>query len=936
MDAFQKGHASEDESDRYKILFNTMIEGVVHQDADGKIISMNPAAVEILGKTPEDFLGQTSVGAQRDTIREDGSLFPGLEHPSIVALKTGKKVLDVPMGVYNPREKRFRWITISAIPVFKQGSNDPYEVYTVFKDVTDQRLHEMELERSETKYRSVVQSAPYGMHFYELMSDGRLVLTGANKSAGQILKMNHARLIGKTIEEAFPGLAGSELYKIYKKVAETGEPWQSERVDYYEGRIAGAFNVFAFQTSPGSMAAAFMDITERIRVEETAQALVRDIREEKDRLAALINSMSDEVWFARKDGKFVLANPPAMRTFLVDPASKEVNVDQMARSLEVLRPDGSPRPMDETPPLRALQGEIVKNEVEIVRVPDTGELRYRQVTATPVRDAAGEIIGSVSVVRDVTERKLAEDALRNTTEYLEKLITYANAPIIVWDTSFKITRFNRAFERMTGYAAREVIGKDLSMLFPSDSKDESLGLIAMTLSGERWESVEIPIRRTDNSVRVALWNSANIYEEDGQTLAATIAQGQDITERKEAEAALQEYMRILERSNENLEAEKDKLQFIVDSLPVAVGLYDGNGRRILANTHVDRIWRGSLGPIGSMADFDKYVGYDSKTGMRLKPSEWPIAVVLATGEPVHNQEIDIVRMDRTTATILASAVPAKDDTGATTGAIIAYIDISAQKEVEKELARSNTELQSFAYAASHDLREPLRTISGFLEILSTDYGDRLDNDAKDYIQRAVNASNRLHIMIDDLLFFSRLETRKKPFRTVNLDETLSVALADLNKTLAEHGASVTSDPLPTVWADDQQMAIVFRNLIDNGIKFHRKEPPKVRITAKKRGDEWLICFQDNGIGIDDKFYGKIFNMFTRLHSRTEYPGTGIGLAMCKKIIERHGGRIWVESELGKGSAFFFTMRDLGQVSHQVADIESWTTSSDRPSDKDGA
>jgi PAS domain S-box-containing protein len=509
--------------------------------------------------------------------------------------------------------------------------------------------------------------------------------------------------------------------------------------------------------------------------------------------------------------------------------------------------------------------------------------------------------------------------MRNTSEYLEKLFTYANAPIIVWDVSFKITRFNRAFERMTGHSAAEVVGKDLSVLFPSGSREGSLELITRTLSGERWESVEIPILRSDGTIRIALWNSANIYEKDGKTLTATIAQGQDITERKEAEAALKESIGAVSE-------EKRRLQFIIDSLPVAVGLYDSKGRRVLANSKVDIIWHGEMLASESHADFGEYLGYDSKTGVLLKPNEWPIPKVLETGEPVLNQEIDILRLDKTPATILASAVPMTDEYGRTAGALIAYIDITAQKSVEKELARSNTELQSFAYAASHDLREPLRTISGFLEILSMDYGDKLDVEAKEHIRRAVNASTRLHVMIDDILSYSRLETRKKPVRLVKLDDVLAEALVDLNKTLPEHKATVTSDPLPTVWADDQQMAIVFRNLIDNGIKFHRKEPPKVQITARRKGDEWIIRFEDNGIGIDEKYYGKVFDMFTRLHSRAEYPGTGIGLAMCKKIIERHGGHIWVESHEGKGSAFYFTIRDLHMKAHQNADIESWAGS----------
>ncbi len=506
--------------------------------------------------------------------------------------------------------------------------------------------------------------------------------------------------------------------------------------------------------------------------------LLAEVQQEKELLTSLMNSISDEIWFVDTEGRFVLANESALKEFRLSESKINLDVKTFADSLEVFRADGTPRPAGEAPPLRALRGEVVQNEEEIVRAPSTGELRNRQVTAAPVRDSSGKIIGSISVVRDITERRKADDSLRRTRDYLESLMNYANAPIIVWDPSFKITRFNRAFERMTGYSADEILGRDLSILFPQITRDQSLLEIAKTLAGKHWESVEIPVQRKDGDIRIALWNSANVYAEDGKRLVATMAQGQDITRRVQAENSLREY---------------------------------------------------SL-----------------------------------------------------------------------------------------SLAQSNRELQSFAYAASHDLREPLRTISGFLELLAIDYGDRLDSKAKDYITRSVDASNRLHLMIDDLLSFSRLETRKRPFIRVDLNEILKTALRDLDKTITEHGAKIEPGHLPEVMADDQQMAIVFRNLIDNAIKFHRDNHPEVRIKAQKRDDEWWIGVGDNGIGIDPSNQSKIFNMFSRLHSWKEYPGTGIGLAMCRKIVERHGGRIWVESEKGKGSTFYFSLPDFEAISNRMA------------------
>jgi len=229
------------------------------------------------------------------------------------------------------------------------------------------------------------------------------------------------------------------------------------------------------------------------------------------------------------------------------------------------------------------------------------------------------------------------------------------------------------------------------------------------------------------------------------------------------------------------------------------------------------------------------------------------------------------------------------------------------KERTDRLARSNVELQTFAYAASHDLREPLRTISGFLELLRMDYSDKLDAQANNYINRTLAASARLSEMVDDLLVFTKLGTRMRPFQNIDLRQVLDAVVDNLDAIITQTGAKVTAGTLPTVAVDDVQIAIVLQNLIDNAIKYRSDRPPKVLVDSKKRGKEWVISVSDNGIGIDSKDIDKLFDMFVRLHARDKYPGTGIGLAICRKVVENHGGRVWVESELGKGSKFFFTL-----------------------------
>jgi hypothetical protein len=218
-------------------------------------------------------------------------------------------------------------------------------------------------------------------------------------------------------------------------------------------------------------------------------------------------------------------------------------------------------------------------------------------------------------------------------------------------------------------------------------------------------------------------------------------------------------------------------------------------------------------------------------------------------------------------------------------------------------------LEQFAYIASHDLQEPLRAVAGTVQLLQHHYGDRLDTRANEFIQHAVEGATRMQTLIDDLLTLSRVGTRSQPVQSTNCAAVLTTVLANLTLTIAESGAVITHDPLPTVMADATQLSQLFQNLIGNAIKFRRDDTPVIHIQVEQKDNETLFAVCDNGIGIEAQYLERVFGVFQRLHTRREYPGTGIGLAICKKIIERHGGCIWVESELGQGSTFYFTLPD---------------------------
>jgi light-regulated signal transduction histidine kinase (bacteriophytochrome) len=262
----------------------------------------------------------------------------------------------------------------------------------------------------------------------------------------------------------------------------------------------------------------------------------------------------------------------------------------------------------------------------------------------------------------------------------------------------------------------------------------------------------------------------------------------------------------------------------------------------------------------------------------------------------------------------------RNEAGEILGIFAAAREITERKEAEElrrahnklkkrtaELARSNADLKQFAYVASHDLQEPLRAVVSYLQLLERRYAGKLDEKADKYIIHAVEGGLRMQGLINDLLAYSRVETLGKKLQVVDVERVVDDALRNLRVAIRENDAVITRDPMPALRADQIQLTQVFQNLVANAIKFRREAPPEIHIGAQPQDDGWRFSVTDNGIGIDMKHADRIFVIFQRLHTRRAYEGTGIGLAICKRIIERHDGQMWVESELEKGSIFYFTL-----------------------------
>jgi len=405
-----------------------------------------------------------------------------------------------------------------------------------------------------------------------------------------------------------------------------------------------------------------------------------------------------------------------------------------------------------------------------------------------------------------------------------------------------------------------------------------------------------PIWRGNEVLGVMEFFSSRIEQPDEDLLEMLTAIGSQIgqfIERRRMEAAL--------RDSEAL------YHSLVDTLPINILRKDLQGRITFGNKRYCEAMGKHLHELMGKTDFDlfsrplaeKYVADDHR--------------VIETGQVFEDiEKHESPRGERLYVHVLKA--PVLDAQGAVVGTQVIFWDETERKRAEEALAKtaadlecSNRELELFAYVASHDLQEPLRMVASYTQLLARRYKDNLDADAREFITFAVDGAIRMQKLINDLLMYSRVGTKGKPFEPMEGEDVLHAVLSNLKIAIQESGAVVTHDPLPAVSGDPVQLIQLFQNLIGNAIKFRGPAAPRVHLGVEKKGNEWIFSVRDNGIGIESQYFDRIFVIFQRLHTREEYPGTGIGLAVCKKIVERHEGRIWVESEPRKGATFFFTM-----------------------------
>jgi PAS domain S-box-containing protein len=507
-----------------------------------------------------------------------------------------------------------------------------------------------------------------------------------------------------------------------------------------------------------------------------------------------------------------------------------------------------------------------------------------------------------NVQRDSSRRAFADKALLDSEERFRGLLEAAPDAMVVVNQSGEIVLLNVQAEKQFGYRREELLGQKVKNIIPEGFAERLIAdgtrTAAEAMAQQIGTGIELFGRRKDGNefpIEIMLRPLENA---DGILVTAAI---RDITERKQAEETLRQ-------------SEESNRLIVSNTKDYAIMMLDLGGNVVNWNEGAERIKGYRAEEIIGQHFSCFFPAEDISNG---KP-----ALQLEEAARVGRFEDEDWRIRKDGSRFFASVVitALREETGLLRGFGKITRDITERKKFEEhlvktaeELRRSNDQLQQFGYVASHDLQEPLRMVASYTQLLATRYKGRLDSDADEFIDYAVDGCNRMQGLIQDLLAYSRSGTNEKALREISGENALKEAIANLRATIGESGAIVTHDSLPSITTDEVQLVQVFQNLVGNAIKYCSAAVPLVHVSATKHGgNEWIFSVRDNGLGIEPQYFERIFIIFQRLHGRQEFNGTGIGLAICKKIVERLGGRIWVESQLAKGSTFYFALPETGE------------------------
>ena len=776
----------------------------------------------------------------------------------------------------------------------------------------------------DAKYRGLLEAAPDAMVVVDQVGEIVLVNVQAEKQFGY----RRDELVGQKVKNIIPeGFAERLVSDATRSAADALAQQIGMGIELSGRRKDGSEFPIEMMLSPLESAEGIL-VTAAIRNISARKAAEAHLVQMESRYRGLLEAAPDAMVVVNQSGEILLVNVQAEKKFgyrrdeLIGQKVKDIIPEGFA---ERLIADAARSTAD------AL-AQHMGTGIELSGRRKDGSEFPIEIMLSPLESAEGILV--TAAIRNISARKDAEKHLAQMEGRYRGLLEAAPDAMVVVNQGGEIVLVNVQAEKQFGYPRDELVGEKVKNIIPegfaerlisdatrsaADALAQQIGM-GIELSGRRKDGSEFPIE-----IMLSPLESA-----EGILVTAAI---RNIGGRKAAEKHLVQM--------------EGRYRGLLEAAPDAMVVVNQTGEIVLLNVQAEKQFgyrrdellgqrMKNIIPEGfaerlvadasrSVADaLAQQIGMGIElSGRRKDGSEFPIEIMLS---PLESAEGILV-----TAAIRNISARKKSERDNTQLENQATVMRSAHDELElrvsertKELAfanqileQSNLELKQFAYIASHDLQSPLRSISGFVQLLKMEYEDKLSEEAVDWIRRTVQSIGQMQTLIRDLLSYSRVDARSVPFTQIPFLDIVNDALTLLESSIRDSGGRVTWDQLPVIMGDRSQLVQLIQNLIGNGLTYRGDKPPHIHLSAERSGKEWVFSVCDNGIGIDPKHYGQIFEIFKRLHDQKDYPGTGIGLAVCRRVVIRHGGRIWVQSEPGHGSTFFFTIPEgTGQINEQ--------------------
>lgn len=917
----KKGHTAEvvgnlrdiSEADRLKskllkknkeleIIIDSVPAWIFYKDKENRFIHVNKAFCEVMKMTNGQLEG---VSCSDLYPKEQAEAF-WKDDLDVIATEKPKRNIIEPMKT----EQEVLWVKTDKVP-YRDVQGNIIGIIGFTLDITESKKAEEELLKNEGRYRSLVTATAHIV--WTTNAQGELI--GDNPDLRKYTGQSFEQIKGWGWLSTIHSDDQKKTAEAWSKAVETRSIYE---IEYRMRRNDGEYRVLHARGVPViekngiivEWVGTLVDITERKLAEDELQLSRQrlSLHVKNTPLAVVEFSVEGNIsgWNLAAENIFGYTRQEAIGKLwtLIVPEKFLIHLDGVWENL-VTQKGGN----------RSSNENVTKG----------GRLIICEWFNTPLVDNDGKTIGVASLVMDITERTRAEEELKKNKEHLEELVkqrtrkleseiavrklvesellkakeaaeksgTFLNNiinsmgdPVFVKDDQSRILIVNDAFCKIFDMGRHGIIGKTLAEDVTPEERESFLRIDKQVfIDGKENINEELLTVRGAQTRTISTRKTRFSDNNGNKFLVGSI---RDISDLKGAEEALQEKIKELDGF------------FSVNLDLLCIADTDGNFRLL------NPAWEKTLGYTTEELMAESFLSFTHPDDVQ--PTLDAVST-LSSQTKVFGFVNRYRCKDGTYRWLEWQSAPA--------GKLIyaAARDITDRKLMEErlnkyltDLKRSNEELEQFAYVASHDLQEPLRMVSSFTQLLEQKYSDKLDKDAHDFIRFAVDGANRMQMLINDLLEFSRVSTKGKEFVKLDASSVLGQAISNLHAKISETGALVTNDDLPFIKGDESQLVRLFQNLIDNAIKFRSESTPIIHISCHDEPEYIKFSVRDNGIGIDHQYFERIFQIFQRLHSKVEYPGTGVGLAICKRIIERHHGKIWLESEVDKGTSFFFTIK----------------------------